>query len=93
MNKRNMLPADVTELLTAVLAALDLPLPSNEDGDDRKHYRLLQLRASNVRVALGALLNHPQHPDLHDDAAYIRKGTAQLPITYTPFFSRTEEEG
>ncbi|MFG2841263.1 hypothetical protein ACGFYE_40525 [Streptomyces zaomyceticus] len=94
MSERGPLPADVADLLSAVLESLDIPLPSPEDGDARAHCRLLHLRASDVRVALGALLAHPEYPDLRADAAYIRKGTAKLPVTYTPFVScRTGETG
>ncbi|MFE0699871.1 hypothetical protein [Streptomyces sp. NPDC058872] len=94
MSGRDMLPADVAELLTAVLEALDMPLPSNEDGDDRKYYRLLERRTSGVRVALRSLLAYPDYLDLPGDAAYIRKYTAEHPVTYTPFVSsRTGEAG
>ncbi|MFE7582509.1 hypothetical protein ACFU5Y_13250 [Streptomyces gardneri] len=94
MSERDMLPADVTDLLSAVVTALDIPLPSVEDGNDRKHYRLLERRTSDVRVALAALLAHPHYPDLCDDAGYIRDRTAQYPVTYTPFDSgRTGVEG
>ncbi|MFB7427341.1 hypothetical protein ACFC0K_29065 [Streptomyces hydrogenans] len=93
MNKRNRLPADVAELLAAVVAALDLPLPAVEYGADREHYRLLERRSADVRIALGALLCHPEYPDLRDDAAYLRGCTAEHPITYTPFLPSTGEEG
>lgn len=92
MSERTMLPADVAELLSAILAALDIPLPAVEDGNDRKHYRLLGRRTTDVRVALSALLAHPEHPDLRDDAAYIRDCTAEHPVTYTPFFPDREAE-
>ncbi|WP_435185952.1 hypothetical protein [Streptomyces sp. bgisy126] len=86
MSEHVTLPADVAELLSAILAALDIPLPAVEDGNDRKHYRLLARRTTDVHVALSALLAHPEHPDLRDDAAYIRDCTAEHPVTYAPFF-------
>ncbi|MEU6165386.1 hypothetical protein [Streptomyces tanashiensis] len=90
----DMLPADVTNLLSAVVEALDIPLPSIEDTDERKYYRLLERRAMDVRISLWSLLRHPDHPDLHHDAAYIRTCTAEQPVTYTPFDSgRTGGEG
>ncbi|AJF66305.1 hypothetical protein SVTN_19840 [Streptomyces vietnamensis] len=94
MSGRDMLPADVVDLLSAIVEALDIPLPSVEDTDERKHYQLLDRRTMDVRIALQSLLRHRSHPDLHDDAAYIRRWTAEYPVTYMPFRSdRTEEEG
>ncbi|ROQ32408.1 hypothetical protein EDD98_1392 [Streptomyces sp. PanSC19] len=94
MSERDMLPADVAELLTAVVDALDIPLPAVEDADERKHYRLLDRRTMDVRIALQAVLRHRSHPDLREDAAYIRRWTAEYPVTYMPFRSdRTEGEG
>ncbi|MFI8511252.1 hypothetical protein ACIGHB_08960 [Streptomyces sp. NPDC085460] len=87
------LPADVADLLTAVVEALDIPIPSIESADERKHYRLLEDRTMYALVALRCLLRHRDHPDLADDAAYIRRCTAETPVTYTPFRSdQTEVE-
>ncbi|MET9728484.1 hypothetical protein [Streptomyces zaomyceticus] len=85
VNGREMLPADVTDLLSAIVEALDIPMPSIEDADERKHYRLLERRATDVRIAWRSLLRHPSHPDLHYDAAYIRTCTAEQPVTYTAY--------
>ncbi|MFJ6447105.1 hypothetical protein ACIQNV_10990 [Streptomyces hydrogenans] len=93
MSEPDTLPADVADLLAAVAEALDIPIPSIETADERNHYRLLDRRTMDVRIALQCLLRHRDHPDLADDAAYIRSWTAEYPVTYTPFFSRTEEEG
>ncbi|MFF0484120.1 hypothetical protein [Streptomyces sp. NPDC004435] len=94
MSKRDPLPADVADLLTAVVEALDLPIPSIETADERKHYRLLENRTMHARIALQSLLRHRAHPDLADDAAYIRRCTAEHPVTYTPYKSdRMEAEG
>ncbi|MFE6816194.1 hypothetical protein [Streptomyces sp. NPDC057677] len=84
---RDTVPADVTDLLSAIVEALDLPLPSIEDIDERRHYRLLERRATDVRIALRSMLRHPDHPDLHHDAAYIRTCTAEQPVTYTAYDS------
>ncbi|MFF9503815.1 hypothetical protein [Streptomyces sp. NPDC014656] len=94
MSESDTLPADVVDLLTAVVEALDLPIPSIETADERKHYRLLEDRTMHARIALQCLLRHRDHPDLPDDTAYIRRCTAEHPITYTPYDSaRTEDEG
>ncbi|MGW5776047.1 hypothetical protein [Streptomyces sp. NPDC003863] len=93
MSGPDMLPADVADLLTAIVEALDIPLPSIEDADERKHYQLLERRAMDVRIALQSLLRHRSHPDLRDDAAYLRRWTAEYPVTYTPFRSDRTEEG
>ncbi|MFJ5708897.1 hypothetical protein [Streptomyces sp. NPDC093105] len=93
MSAPDMLPDDVADLLSAILAALDIPLPAVEDDSDRKHYRLLERRTADVRIALGALLAHPKHPDLRDDAAYIRDCTAEHPVIYTPFLPDQGGEG
>ncbi|MFB7937353.1 hypothetical protein [Streptomyces sp. NPDC056049] len=88
------LPADVADLLTAVVEALDLPIPSIETVDERKHYRLLEYRTMHARIALQCLLRHRDHPDLADDAAYIRRCTAEHQVNYTPYDSDwTKGEG
>ncbi|MFF9341621.1 hypothetical protein ACF1CG_18000 [Streptomyces sp. NPDC014773] len=93
MSEPDKLPADVAELLTAVVEALDLPIPSIESADERKHYRLLEDRTMHTRVALQSLLRHRDHPDLADDAAYIRRCTAEYPVTYAPFISSRADGG
>ena len=91
MSEHAPLPADVADLLAAVAEALDIPIPSIETADECKHYRLLEDRTMHTRVALQSLLRHRDHPDLADDAAYIRRCTAEYPVTYAPF--RSSEAG
>ncbi|GGY30558.1 hypothetical protein GCM10010363_08910 [Streptomyces omiyaensis] len=78
-------------MLTAVVEALDLPLPSNDE--EAAHRDLLDERAAGVRIALSVLLERPRLWLLEDTASYIRERTAQHPVTYTPFRSdRTEAD-
>ncbi|MFC7968351.1 hypothetical protein [Streptomyces cinereoruber] len=91
MSERETLPADVVELLSAIAQALELPVPSVARADEREHARLLDSRATDVLVTLSALLRYPDYPTLQVDAAYLRKRTADTPVTYTPY--RFGEQG
>ncbi|MGY3337577.1 hypothetical protein ACVW0K_003676 [Streptomyces filamentosus] len=94
MRRLTGLPGEVTTLLAAVVEALDIPLPSNDEDDETAHRVLLDERAAGVRIALSVLLGSPAIWLLEDTARYIREHTAQHPVTYTPFRSdRTEAEG
>ncbi|MFJ5036136.1 hypothetical protein ACIQB5_51230, partial [Streptomyces sp. NPDC088560] len=74
----------VLDLLTAVVEALDLPLPSIDDRDERVHYRLLERRTTAVRIALASLLDSADHGILND-AAWIRAAVEETPVTYAVF--------
>ncbi|WP_406367233.1 hypothetical protein [Streptomyces sp. NBC_01546] len=82
MNERTMQAAHA-DLLAAIVAALDVPLPSIADTDERLYYRLLEQRACSVRILLRANLAHSRDPWLA--ASSIRRRTAEEPVTYTPF--------
>ncbi|MET7538262.1 hypothetical protein [Streptomyces sp. NPDC005507] len=80
----NPLPADVVDLVTAVVGALDLPLPATTDADERTYHRLLGRRAIAVFIALSTLLKF--HSDgVGNDAEWIRTRIAELPVTYEVF--------
>ncbi|MEV7372424.1 hypothetical protein AB0O51_16260 [Streptomyces sp. NPDC090301] len=94
MNGLTDLGGDVAGLLTAIVEALDVPMPSIREVDEQEHYRVLERRSSDVRIALAVLLRHPGSGALDDAAQDIRHRTAGEPVTYTPFrSSRTEEAG
>ncbi|MFJ9594953.1 hypothetical protein ACIRS3_19560 [Streptomyces virginiae] len=76
-------------LLDAIVAALDLPLPSIAAADERDYYRLLERRALAVRIALEANRVVSRDPRLAADM--IRTRTAEEPVTYTPF--KDERDG
>ncbi|MGC9536551.1 hypothetical protein [Streptomyces sp. UG1] len=78
------LPTPVQDLLAAVSEALDLPLPSIDDADERAHYALLQQRASYVRIQLATLTDYPD-VDMSGDADQIRAQIADMPVTYKVF--------
>lgn len=71
------------DLLDAIVAALDLPLPSIEAADERTYYRLLERRALAVRIIIESNRAVTRDPRLAADA--IRTRTAEEPVTYTPF--------
>lgn len=75
--------AAVTDLLAAIVEALDVPLPSTDTADERAHYRLLERRSFDVRATLAAVLRYPG--GLDDTADIIRRDAAAQPVTYTPF--------
>ncbi|WP_046496555.1 hypothetical protein [Streptomyces odonnellii] len=78
------IPDSVIPLLAAIADALNLPLPSVHQHDERAYHRLLERRSQAVRSQLLAIL---AYPDLGfvDDAARIRSETAASPVTYTPW--------
>ncbi|WP_424861669.1 hypothetical protein [Streptomyces sp. MMS24-I29] len=82
----------VRDLLAAVVAALDLPLPSLDPADERARRRLLELRALDVRVVLDVLARSPHYPGaVAESAAEVRRRTEREPIDYAPFVLREEE--
>lgn len=70
--------ADMRALLTAVHAALDIPMPSLDDPDERAHYRILAQRAGVARIALASVLGH----GLPDAAGWLTSLIAEMPVTY-----------
>jgi hypothetical protein len=84
MNERIEPAGAVADLLAAVVEALDLPLPSLDDADERAYYGLLERRTAAVRVALAVKLQY-LGDDVSDTTNAIRRRTAEEPITYTPF--------
>ncbi|MFD9079252.1 hypothetical protein [Streptomyces erythrochromogenes] len=79
MNEREAAHVD---LLEAIAAALDLPLPAIEVADERLYYRLLERRALAVRIIIESNRAVTRDPRLAADA--IRTRTAEEPVTYTP---------
>ncbi|MEU7067742.1 hypothetical protein [Streptomyces sp. NPDC046161] len=88
MNERT-LKASYADLLAAIVNALDVPLPSLAEADERTYYQLLERRASDVRVVVAVNLSHSRDPWLA--ASEIRRRTAEGPVTYTPFEFTTSE--
>ncbi|MGJ0153845.1 hypothetical protein ACR3S4_10790 [Streptomyces sp. CH8.1] len=71
------------DLLDAIVAALNLPLPAVEVADERLYYRLLERRALAVRIVIESNRAVSRDPRLAADA--IRARIAEEPVTYTPF--------
>jgi hypothetical protein len=84
MNERIEPAGAVAELLAAVVEALDMPLPSLDDADERAYHRLLERRTAAVRNALAAKLQYLDY-GVSDTTNAIRRRTAEEPITYTPY--------
>ncbi|GGR85705.1 hypothetical protein Snoj_44120 [Streptomyces nojiriensis] len=84
MNERTERAA-VADLLSAIVAALDVPLPALAEADERAYHRILQRRASDVRIVLRVMLRHRGDGDLWESASEIRHRTAEEPVSYTPF--------
>ncbi|MGW7108802.1 hypothetical protein ACWGHU_21855 [Streptomyces xanthophaeus] len=81
MNERT--EAAQVDLLAAIVQALDLPLPSITEADERLYYRLLERRALAVRIIIESNRAVSRDPRLAADA--IRTRTAEEPVTYTPY--------
>lgn len=80
MNERT--EAAHVDLLEAIVEALNLPLPSIAEPDERLYYRLLERRALAVRLVIEANRAATRDPRLAADA--IRTWTTEEPVTYTP---------
>ncbi|ARE77226.1 hypothetical protein B6R96_27525 [Streptomyces sp. Sge12] len=72
-----------TDLLDAIVEALNVPLPSIAQADEQLYYRLLERRALAVRIIVQINRTVTQDPSVAADA--IRTRTAEEPVTYTPF--------
>jgi hypothetical protein len=72
----------VTDLLAAVVEALDVPLPGLDDADERAQHRLMERRTSLVRATLASILAHPGPLDGRE-ARVLRRQTELSPVTYT----------
>lgn len=79
------------DLLDAIVAALDLPLPSIADDDERRYYRLLERRAIAVRIIVKTNRAASRDPRLAADM--IRTRTAEEPVTYTPWEDDKDGDG
>ncbi|KOG44774.1 hypothetical protein ADK75_34460 [Streptomyces virginiae] len=71
------------DLLDAIVEALNVPLPSIAEADERLYYRLLERRALAVRIIVQINRTVTRDPSVAADA--IRTRTAEEPVTYTPF--------
>ncbi|MFI5986372.1 hypothetical protein ACIBEA_36615 [Streptomyces sp. NPDC051555] len=88
MNERT--EAAHVDLLAAIVEALNLPLPSIADADERLYFRLLERRALAVRIVIEANRAVSRDPRWAADA--IRRRTAEEPVTYTPWESKKSED-
>ncbi|MEU2155657.1 hypothetical protein ABZ532_11700 [Streptomyces sp. NPDC019396] len=77
------------DLLGAIVEALNLPLPSIAEADERLYLRLLERRALAVRIIIETNRAVSRDPRLAADA--IRTRTAEEPVTYTPY--KAEKNG
>ncbi|MFE7446835.1 hypothetical protein ACFU7X_41005 [Streptomyces chartreusis] len=79
------LPPAVTELLAAIVEALDVPI-ADRPADDKQRAELLTQRASDARVLLSSLL---AHGDVARAARRLREWTAEHPVTFPTWQART----
>ncbi|MFE6907083.1 hypothetical protein [Streptomyces erythrochromogenes] len=77
------------DLLDAIVAALDLPLPSIAEADEQLYHELLERRTLAVRITLRANRTGSRDPRLAADM--IRTRIAEEPVTYTPW--KDERDG
>ncbi|MFB7554055.1 hypothetical protein [Streptomyces sp. NPDC056154] len=90
MSDRPALDEAVRDLLAAVVAALDLPLPALDAADEHAHSLLLEIRASDVRIVLDVLTRSRHRGAVAESAAEIRRRTAREPLDYAPYVFREE---
>lgn len=75
------LPPAVTDLVTAIVEALDLPIPALDDADERAYMRVMERRVSDVRIILASMVDFPD-VDISTDPAALRARIADTPVTY-----------
>lgn len=76
-----VLPVPVRDLFAAIAEALDIPLPSTDDTDERTYRTLLARRTSEVRIHISTMLDYPD-VDISRDAIELRARIALMPVTY-----------
>lgn len=81
------LPPAVTELLTAIRDALDVPL-ADRPVDDKQRADLLTRRAADTRVIVELLL---ARGDVEHHMVRLREWTDEHPVTYSTWQVRTEQ--
>lgn len=81
------LPPDVAELLAAIAAAAEVPLPDITDAAEAAHTRLLTTRALDIRIAAQAVLDGA---DTEMYTGLLRAWTARHPVTYTRWHGAAE---
>lgn len=74
------IPADVRDLLTAVLEALDIPHPATVGGDE-VYARVRNERATHAVVALRSVLDDKPLMGIEWTAAYLREQLVFHPPT------------
>jgi hypothetical protein len=77
-----VIPADVVDLLAAVVTALDVPIPASGD-DERKFTQLLERRRTAVHVVLADVVASGEITVY--DATAIRKRVEASPVNYEPY--------
>lgn len=89
------LSSDVLDLLTAIRDAVDVPLPSLDETDERAWHVLMARRLSDLHTALSVSLSPQWAPTTNaaDEAAHIRKRTAATPVTYTAWEQAEQADG
>ncbi|WP_327300780.1 hypothetical protein [Streptomyces goshikiensis] len=80
--------AAYTDLLSAVVGALEVPLPASATTDQAAYHRLLERRVSELQSALVLMLAYGADP--WQFASVIRRRTDEAPVTYAPFKLTTD---
>lgn len=74
--------ADVAELLSVLLDAVDVPLPASGD-DERAFSALLERRTTIVRTVLEGIVSDGRIAPY--DADSVRRSVARSPVAYEPY--------
>jgi hypothetical protein len=81
-----VLPEPVRELLAAIAAALDVPIPAIGQEHERAHAELLPQRAKRTAIIVQSVL---RGHDATICTEQLRRWTAETPVTY-PEYKRGE---
>lgn len=74
------LPPAVTQLLAAIVEALDLPFPATI-GHQPAHDKILNERVMHAKIALRSVLDDKSFMDIGWTTAYLRERLAEHPPT------------
>jgi hypothetical protein len=84
------IPPAVTNLLAAIVEALDVPL-ADQPGDDTTAAALMRQRANEARIIAASVLRDLDPRNIEGAAQQLRGWTAECPVTYRSWQQRTEQ--
>lgn len=90
LREPDTLPQAVTNLLAAIVEALDVPIADQPD-DDSTAAALMRQRANETRIIAASVLRDLDPANVEGAAAQLRGWTAEAPVAYRSWQQRTAQ--